>query len=290
MATRNFFRNPSYGDTVFFDEGPIQIIERRPRVLNGGFVNTSSIDTAGFDAYRQGVELTHQKFFDAGIAKIHAGEPGHVLRRNRFGMDRNFRDEPHFEEMDYFDPENYLRSQDHFSQLDYNIVTFPIITSDNDQIENYIFDGVIEPFTVRPRVSFFSIDIPFEAHETKGALMGGNTDSTLASDQILTVDYFEPENEQIEYLDMVDMIDGRFPLNGYFRNVKSLRRPFVDERLVRNITSSSLHSVMNPVMSHMTGSTDNYISAKKRSATTGWDYDNTTSIGTDSIAFGGMSY
>ncbi len=289
MATRNFFRNPSDQEHVFFDEGPRPIDERKPR-NDGSFVNTSSIDTSGFDAYRQGVELTQQKFFDAGIAKIHAGEPGHALRRNRFGMDRNFRAEPNFEEMDYFNPETYLRSQDHFSDLNYNIITFPIITSDNDQLENYIFDGVIEPFTIRSRVSFFSIDVPFEAHETKGALIGGNSDSTLASDQVLTVDYFEPENEQIEYLDMVDMIDGRYPLNGYFRNAKSLRRPFTDERLVRNVLLSSLHTDLNSAMSLMTGSTDNYIISKKRSASAGWDYDCTTAVGTDSIAFGGMCY
>lgn len=69
----------------------------------------------------------------------------------------------------------------------FNTITFPIITSDNDQIENYIFDGIIEPLTIRARASFFSIDVPFEAHEVKGAVMGGNTDTTWASDCIETV-------------------------------------------------------------------------------------------------------
>ena len=43
-------------------------------------------------------------------------------------------------------------------------------------------------------------------------------------------------------------------------------------------------------MSMMTGSTDNYIRYDEVSATCGWYYDNNMSVGTDSLAFGGMTY
>ena len=60
------------------------------------------------------------------------------LKRNRYGMDRNFRTEPTFEELDYFDPRMFLLAQELSSPLLLNIITFPIITSDNDQIENFL--------------------------------------------------------------------------------------------------------------------------------------------------------
>jgi hypothetical protein len=40
----------------------------------------------------------------------------------------------------------------------------------------------------------------------------------------------------------------------------------------------------------LSGSTENYVSSKYKSATAGIDYDNNSSIGTDSITFGGMVY
>lgn len=286
MATTNFFKSVYKDDPVFFDEGP-RVLDQRP--VLGTSANTSSIDIGSIDPWRQGVEITQQKHFDAGMVKIHAGEPGHMLRRNRFGMDRNFRTEVAFEELDYFNPRNFLLSQEIDSPLNFNIITFPIITSDNDQIENYIFDGVIEPFTIKSRAAFFSIDVPFEAHEVKGAVMGGNTDSTMSSDMVLTVDYYDVRQRQVGYLDLVDMIDGRFPLNGFFNTDKAPCAPFMDERYVRNVDAPVTYdSTMTAALSMMSGSTENYISSLQRSATAGWTYDSTTNVGTDSIAFGGM--
>ncbi len=283
MASLDYFRNVHHEDPSFFDEGPPP-----PPVLVVA-VNTSSIETVTIDGYRQGVELTQQKHFDAGLAKIWAGEPGHVLRRNRFGMDKNFRNDPRFEELDYFSPEIYLRAQELDSPLLWDIITFPILTSDNDQVENYIFDGIIEPFTIRSRASFFSIDVPFEAHELKGALMGGNTDTTLASDQIQTV-YVYDLQQHIGYLDMVDMIDGQYPLNGFFRHDKTLLSPFTDARYPRNTALPTTYDdAMNAAISLMTGSTENYIGMNEKSATSGFVFDN-NSLGTDSLAFGGRVY
>lgn len=285
MAYLNFFRDSQVKDPSFFDEGP-----RIVATVSTTSTNTSSIDTSAIDAYRQGVELTQIKHFDAGIVKIHAGEPGHQLRRNRFGMDRNFRNDQRFEELDYFNPATFLKTQELLEPLLYNIITFPIITSDNDQIENYIFDGVMEPLTIRSRASFFSIDIPFEAHEVKGAVMGGNTDQSLGSDVIVTVRNNTSTRSNVPFLDMIDMM-GSIPMNGYFMYSKSVIAPFVDVRYSRNvITSSNYDTSMIGAVSLMSGSTDNYIGINKVSSTTGWDYDSNVMIGTDSLAFGGMGY
>jgi hypothetical protein len=278
-----FSAQPIY-DTPFFDEGPRPHNNRPTTSMSG------AMDTTAADPYTQGVEITRQKQYDAGLAKIWSGEPGHRLATNRYGMDKNFFPNPGFADLDLFDPLTYLRAQEQESPLWVNILTFPIITGDNDQLENFNFNGIIEPLTIRPVAAFFSIEAPFESHAVRGSLVGGNLNQINASDRILSVDYFEPEQEIIGYLDMVDMIEGH-PLNGYFRFEFTPLLPFSDDRLVRNVKQESYEpSDMAAAMSLMTGSTDNYVRHNQRSATCGWYYDNNASIGTDSLAFGGMTY
>jgi hypothetical protein len=283
MATLDFFRNTHIDNTTFFDEGP-RVPNAKP--LTSG-INTGSIDTFAIDGFRQGVEITHQKYFDVGYVKIHAGEPGHRLRANTFGMVNNIRNvQPFFKDADYFDPVSYIKAQ----AINSSSISFPIITSNDDEIENRSFNGIIEPFTIRARVSFFSREAPFESHEVKGALMNGNTNQAWESDQILTVDRYDL-TQKVFYLDMVDVHQGRTPMNGFFSSKKATLLPFVDERLIRDTKSTSVYATdMSAAMSLMSGSTGNYISIGYRSGAAGKDYDNNMSIGTDSIAFGGMVY
>jgi len=296
MTTLDFFRNIQREEPSYFDEGP-KIVQKIAVAIN-----TGSIDTSAFDGHRQGVELTQQKHFDAGIVKIHAGEPGHVLRRNRYGMDRNYRNDPRFEDIDYFNPENYIRAQENGSPILINIITFPIITSNNDQIENYVFDGVIEPLTIRPVASFFSTEVPFESHQVRGAVMAGNTDMSWASDIIQTV-YANDLRSKGAYVDMyVDTLafpelittESHVATNfGLFDVVQPVTSPFFDIRYPRNTTlSSNYDSQLDAALSLMSGSTDNYIdqTLRMRSAATGWDYDTNAELGTDTLAFGGMVY
>ncbi len=304
MATLNFFRNSSSEDPSFYDEGPTVHSPRSIELSSNDFSNTGSIDTRLIDGHRQGVELTQIKHFDAGLVKIHAGEPGHILHRNRYGMDRNFRNEPHFEELDYFSPEEFIRAQDLDSTLEFNIITFPIITNSNDQIENYVFDGVIEPLTIRARMSFFSIDVPFEAHDVRASLMDGNTDTTWAADGIKTVrvnDQRQIVSYHDQYADGVAFAGEEGggieqPISnvvGFYRHEKLAIMPFVDRRFIRNVSSSLGYGTdMDTALNLMSGSTDSYIrlAINERSTTCGWDYANNISVGTDSLAFGEQVY
>lgn len=269
-------------DIPYFDEGP-----RVPQANPVGSLS-GSMDTSLIDPYTQGVEITRESQYVAGLAKIWSGEPGHRLLKAGFGMERNFFPDPKFAEMDLFDPVRYLRAQEVESPLWYNIITYPIVTGDNDQMENFNFNGIIEPLTIRPVVSFSSIETPFESHSVRGSYSGGNLNQLGGSDQVLTVDYFEPTQQAIGYLDMVDMFEGR-PLNGFFRHEFTTILPYNDARLSRNILKQE-PSDMVAVLSLMTGSTDNYIKHNQRSNTAGWSYDGNTNIGTDSLAFGGMTY
>lgn len=303
MASLDFFRAVHNEEPDFFDEGPKTTTVKPPDDI-GVFHNTSSIETSGIDGHRQGVELTLLKHFDAGTVKIHAGEPGHVLRRNRYGMDRYYRNnDPRFQEFDYFSPEQFMLAQDHDDVQSAIQSTFPIITNNNDQVENYIYNGAIEPFTIRSKVSFSSLSVLPAAHEVKGALMGGNIDSvTKASDKVDTTYYYDLK-EQPPFIDQhiiaASFVDQAPSLNRVsvidesFSNDRATSTPYVDVRLPRNTEiSTNYSSELDAAISLMTGSTENYVNVaiNKRSATSGWDYDNNTEVGTDSVSFGGMTY
>jgi hypothetical protein len=269
-------------DVNYYDEGP-QVPDPSPTTSLSGAMDTSAIDP-----FVQGVEISRQSQYDAGLAKIWSGEPGHKLLKTGFGMDKNFFPDPGFVEMDLFNPVRYLRAQEVESPLWFNTITFPIVTGDNDQLENFNFNGIIEPLTIRPIVAFFSTESPFESHTVRGSLGGGNMNQLGGSDQILSVDNFEPGQEAVGYLDMVDMFEGR-PLNGFFRHEFTAVLPFNDERLVRNLRDAQPTDIA-AALSLMTGSTGNYIGPNQRSNTCGWYYDGNAGIGTDSLAFGGMTH
>lgn len=286
MAFQPLFAPMPVHDTLYFDEGP-----RLPRYKSATSGSLSgSINTVAIDAYAQGVEITRQAQYDAGLVKIWSGEPGHKLLYTRYGMDRNYFPDPGFAEMDYFSPQRYLEAQEHDSTLWYNIITFPIITGDNDQAENYDFNGIIEPLTIRSSVAFFSIEVPLESRSVKANLAAGNINQIGGADRILTVDYFEPTQELTGFLDMVDIVANR-PTVGYFRHEFSTLLPFKDERFIRDQPPTGAESPEAiAALSNMTGSTDNYVRYNQRSATCGWYYDNNAGIGTDSLVFGGMTY
>jgi len=303
MTSLDFFRNSNVIDRVFFDEGPkIQFIKQV--YVEGEFHNTSSISTIDIDGYRQGVELTLQKHFDAGTVKIHAGEPGHMLRKTNFGMGETTYSKIPFEEVDYFDPRNFISLQENDPAFYRNINASPIITNDNNSIENYIFDGAIEPFSIRSRVAFFSVDAPYEMHEIKGTVMNGNSDDFGGSDTIQNVfvndvsGRYESGPFKDHNIDMVSFARNRQTISfigasvGFFNSEKSKIIKFVDKRYVRNTVSDQTYDPdMTAALSLMSGSSDNYVNTtiNEMAATAGWLYDNSVA-GTDSLAFGGMTY
>ncbi len=294
MSSFNFFANITKQLPDFFDEGP-----GTPIAVQTLGSTSGSIDTSAIDPFRQGVELTQLKHFDAGSVKISAGEPGHILRRNRFGMDRLYDLQPAFQDIDYFNPITFIEAQSASSPIDVSLITFPIITSDVNEIENYVMDGIIEPLTIRSRASFFSTDVPFEAHEVNGSLMGANLDVTKASDQILTVDYYDVNRKQLPFLDLIADIGDpihsvtMIPNAGYYSNAKSNLAPWADAKYSRDVVNSSRDitggASMDKALSLMSG-TVGYIPFSKRSSACGWDFDGNVTVGTDSIAFGGFGH
>lgn len=280
--------------------------DRKILALNIDYFASSSVDS-----YRNGVEITEEKHWNAGAVKITAGTPGHLYRSDRYGhSDVSILSEDKYIEVDIFDPVRYVMTGG-----DPEVFTYPIITSDVNQLENYILNGIIEPFPIRPVISNFSINFPFEPHSVRGEFGSGNQNSTFAGEEILTVDYYLASSSvsidnasgsryisgNAPYLDAVDMVSistgaGTSTVHvgqpiGYFSQDRNRVLPFVDVVYPRNrIPSSSYDSGLISALLKMTGSmkSQEYVSEKQKSAATGFLYDGYQ--GVDSIAFGGLLF
>jgi hypothetical protein len=280
-----FFRNQNTQENNYYDDGPTP----PPKNIDPGSFR-SGIETLKIDGYRQGVEITQLRHWDAGIVKIHAGEPGHILRKNRFGMDRNpIIPNSWCQDLDNFNPVRFIQVQEEKSYLFGGVFTFPIVVDYNDRGIDNVHDGIIEPLTIRSVAGFYSLETPFIAHDTKGDMMAGTSRSSIyGSSQILQIDEFDTRHTTVGFLDLVSRYES------YFNTNENKLNPFNDVDVYPQTKSYKMgvwdEDMLLAILSMTGSSTDNYISTKQRSSTAGWDYDFNTVIGTDSIAFGGMTY
>ena len=280
---------------IWFYEGPAAKITSNDVIDSSGSINTTAIDK-----YRQGVEMTQLNHWAAGIVKIHAGEPDHVLKMNSYGInENNVSNEVFFKDLDYFDPVKYLESQMNPTNVYILLMTYPIITNTANQSENFSFNGTIEPLTIRAVASFFSIDVPFEAHSIKGTLMAGNQDHWYGSDQVVSIFNHEPNNKHVPYLDSCAVnIPGTQQTVGYFFNEHSNITPFYDNFISKGvmISTTTMQDMLlsNSLLMMSSSNSDNYIDDRKACVCCGFMYDNAFGSvgggGTDSIVFGGTGY
>ncbi len=194
---------------------------------------SNSMNTSGVDPFRQGVELTQDKHFQQGIAKIWSGLAGHAVNLNEYGQhnDEIFPNQRYFQEVAKFDPVLYLT--DYYS-------TQPVVIDSAVSMNDRGFDGIIEPLTIRKAITFTSIDVPFESHSTKASLESGNFDPFRNADQIISkYNFKEVSLGDRWYEDNVDMT-GRIPTNlGFW--------PTITTRLLGFDDSQTRDGVMLPV-------------------------------------------
>lgn len=310
-------------DTTYFDEGPLVTYTMAQCPCTGTGSNACMQSLSGSLSnlsssypYVQGVEITRQRQYDEGLVKIWSGEPGHLLAPGVFGQrEVEYLNAP-FIDIDTVDQSTFLNGQDVIFNTSpyYNVITAPVI-NDSNQLANIvpILNGIIEPLAVRNLQQFFSnaavasdIAVPINVHTVRAGLTSGNDSIVYGSDRSLTVDYYDPTIPgTTPFIDAVGVFtDGAFtsgssfvpngvPLNGYkLQYDLTPMAPFTDARLVRNTIdpNDDDDQQLTAALALMTGSTANYVSYDQRSATCGWDYDSTLPIGTDSLAFGGMTY
>jgi hypothetical protein len=240
----------------------------------------------------QGVELTDIKHYDAGFVKIFAGEPGHVLTQKHFGYYGGAFTEGNdaWSEIDRFDPIQYLSAQ---SKEKLNIyfqnVTWPIVTWDYDASKNYQYDGVIEPLTIRERVTFSGIDFPHSSHDTRGLLLDGNSNFNDGSDRILSINEFNSTQNINAFEDFSDVI-GNFTIQSFINMYEKPIKPFEEISIYSGIPNSITNT---EIRSNFTGSFESHdilVNYNEISATAGFIYGDVQGVGTDSIAFGGLTY
>ena len=308
--------------SIAFDEGPIS------HIATVG-INTSSINTLEIDPFRQGVEITQNKYA-LGLFKISAGTPGHVIKPVCIGVNENIdiTSANYYLEVDQYNPVTYLK-------LSTAAQRAKIISSEEDFLSKQAaYNGVIEPLSIRSVEGFLSTELPFQIHSCRGEFLAGNSDRvTAANDEILTVDYVPKKlvaiNGSQNYVEgniayenkspfydrygttprapasgsLTGSIYKQLPQNGsvkYFltdlsgSNIFSnVNFPFDDSQVYLKslgITVTTHGSDMVQVFNTMTGSTGNYVPPGKKSATSGFVYDSLGYAGVDSIAFGGLTY
>lgn len=237
--------------TTPFYEGPLTV--RRITTAN-----SNSLHTQELDPFRQGVELTLPQFYTMGIAKIHAGETNHQIKQNNVGQlpDAIYPNTTRFIETDVFDPVIYITRDVYLDTLS-PVLAFKAYST----TEETLFDGVIEPFSIRDEIQFSSIDSPVLPHSVKANLEGGNFNSRVKSDRVVTVQKFSEKRARFfAYEDNVDTFNG-FPVSlGFFPNDLRIVMPFDDTQLTlgRYVTGSMGRDVQAALF-NMHPDSDNYV-------------------------------
>lgn len=261
---------------------------------------STSIDTtvsASIDSYKHGVEILQEKQWAAGLVKISAGTPGHLFDSMRYGLPRlDIIPSDEFVEIETFDPVKFVETGG-----DYNLFTYPIVTSDRNLAENFILDGIIEPFPIRQVISNFSLNVPFEPRAMRASFESGNQNKKFSSDRIVSHDYFSPAQEfKTHFLDASDPVMDVLTVGNtsisvgskidYFNLEENSWLAFVDYVPPRGNTVNSTYTgdLLNAV-NNLPPRETTYLSEKQVSFSCGFTYDN-NELGTDSVAYGGLLY
>lgn len=249
-------------------------------------------DSPKIDSYRNGVEITQQEHWTAGLVKITAGNPGHLFHVDRYGDndDLNL-----FSDTTFIDTNNFSAVEFISSGGDDDLFTYPFAVYP-DVNPQEVMDGILEPFTLRPIINKFSIDLP-EKRGIFGDYSCGNLSKRKSSDQILTVDYYNPKSSNKSYF-----LDGGSVLSlvvsgtksslgrpeGYICDEYNLTPPFEDAVYPGGIpfTESTMTPLSSTLNAMAPGGTT-YVTWKQQAATSGHVFDDVP-LGTDSIAFGGL--
>lgn len=271
-TVKNDFWNPAGLTKVealaFDDYDAIEVLE----IPSG----TSFIDTKSIDGWRQGVEITLQKHYDAGTVKILAGFPGHIYKQANFGID--LLDDLNHEGV-FVDPQTYTYAPDIITK---NIHKTHELSTNLDG--NGSLMSVIEPLTKnRKLITARDADgiLLKQGNVVKGSFGAGNSDPQNANDQIVDVYTFTTTKKTRPYFDRRNPdlnVDKKSITNNVVVYSDIVSEDSNDDVLIKS------------ALRVMTGSRDNFISSKEVSCTCGYTYDNNVSVGTDSIVFGGMTY
>ena len=226
--------------------------------LTGTIINTVAID-----GYRQGVEITEFKHWDAGTVKIRSGEKGHVMAPLNHAYDRlndsifNAR---------YFDDKTVNLSLNVINNTEAREHT---LIENSDGVGS-AFGGIIEPIT--------------RNRGNKRPIINGKflVDRTgVWGETVSFVSIFQDEDQfyQRPFAD---------DYKSHQQNAVTISEniiPYIE----KVITSSTQHSSMINAINNLPPLTENYVKSNEKIAHCGIDFEN-NSIVVDTLAFGGLTY
>lgn len=266
----------SVEDTVYFSD----ISPTRTKINSEPSSNLS-------DAYpfHQGVEIRSFKSYAAGTAKILTGDPGNTIKQCVFGQDddgiNSLRNgNATFVDNAGFNPVSYVLG---------NYTPTQFVDSTNQSyISNGALNSVIEPLTIRDVAAFSSLYFPYEPHSIWASLEGANISQVRSSEIVVSVDEIKFDSN-IPFYDSfeTDTITGK-PGNGYFLWEQTYILPFVDS--TNNIIiKDQLNGPVTNIIDSLNYGDEGYVPNNQSAFTSGFIYDGAT-LGTDSIAFGGLKF
>ena len=270
-------------------------------------LNIDYYASSSMDSYRNGVEITQDKHWTAGLVKITAGTPGHLYKSSLFGVTKNdIISSNNFTEIELFDPVKFVETGG-----DPALFTYPIVTANGNLSDSFDMNGIIEPFPIRPLLTGLSLNFPYEPHATRGQFGNGNINNIFASDSVLSLDYFEPSRvNATPYHDIIFQVGlsgslitlsdnedtwGRSTEDDIyyieFSNIpENLVAPFEDIVYSRGeVPNMTYDNDLLQAINAMLPGGATYVNRKEKSATCGFLYNNSPQ-GTDSIAYGGLLY
>jgi hypothetical protein len=258
------------------------------------------VSSSNFNTHKQGVDIRRERDWTEGLAKISAGNPGHLHFFGRYGATDAtlFLEENYYTELDVFDPVDFVQTGGTY----YSTGRYPLfIKSDFNQPEKILLDGIIEPLTIRPVISRFSLNTPFEPRSFKGQFGNGNMNWRAAADQILSVDYrTSPSSNESWFIDDYGTVDmgldsivnlGNASIIGYINHTETKVPAYVEngDRPRGYPLTSSYGSQLSSALVDLLPGGDTYVADGQVSSTCGFTYDNPV-LGTDSISYGGLLY
>lgn len=123
---------------------------------------------------------------------------GFFYEKRNFGQSLNTLAEKPFADTIRFDPVVYIQDQ--------NEVMWPSQIWNAGSIEDYEYDGIIEPLDIRDEV-YGKISTRLEGHAVRGSLTGGSSERPWGSKEI-TDKWFVYDNQENAFLDAPNVIEG----------------------------------------------------------------------------------
>jgi hypothetical protein len=249
---------------------------------------TSGSDTTATDQFRQGVELIQQKHYYMGSVKIHSGYPEHKLPQQVFGQSNiTITDDNWYDEIDSFRPEVFISlnpaATSSFALRPFNGTNY----ADENVKLSEIYDGVLEPLVIRKNASYFSVESPTEFHNINASLQMGNIDDENYSD--LIQDEIEFATFQVSAFVDSAIKNRSITLSSSISPQKIKSSAFTDTRLSSSIRfTDNMDSSIQSAIRKLGSIADGYVHDNFKKTPSGFTYD--THYGTDSIAFGNMTY